>query len=222
MKKLFTLLAVVPLACLAEVGPTDTVDFPAAQQTGPRSCVVAAPQTCKGIECPGCTVDISKRRVTARLSFPSGKLACVELVTIVPDNIDMANLTTIRFVQARISGAPGTADGGVCLTGQCAKITAQIEPIMDGMDLGNFTYNGPVYESDFLPGLGPNGAGKKLTGAIRNIDLIAAGLVRRNPAAIRLCRDARPGNLYSDNQRGTVAVENWYIVWPTVQSPKTP
>ena len=67
MKKFFTLLAVVPLACLAEVGPTDTVDFPAAQRTGPTSCIVAAPQTCKGAECPGCTVDISKRRVTARL-----------------------------------------------------------------------------------------------------------------------------------------------------------
>jgi len=167
---------------------------------------------------------------TIGLNFPDGKRTCITgKITAAPDNIDPANLMTLRLETTRVGGIPGASGGGACTAGGCAELQLQIAPLLDQMDENNFVFPASPkqpYHSDLLPGLGNNGANKKLTAAVRDIpqgDTVvpALDLKRRNPVMVKVCRDATPANA-RDNQTGTERLSYIYFVWRTILSPTTP
>lgn len=228
MKLTITIMALSGAALLlAETGPTATEYHHLAARTGAgisggTTCRLADGWSCRGTECPTCSVDISGKVDSMGINFPDGKLTCItETFVKVPDNIDLSNPFTLRFDTVRIGGQPGVSEGGVCTSGQCAELQVYAVSFDEITNMNNFMFPvipGQPYHSDLLPGFGSMGANRYLVGAVRDIPPMDLGLKRHKSMAVKLCRDGRATN-ERDTQTGVERVRGMHIVWRTVLSP---
>ena len=208
----------------AETGPSQTTEYELTERVNATTCQLASRWSCTGTECPTCTIDKTGYRDVMRLNFPDDKITCIEGKVRVPDSIDLSKDLTVRFSTTRIGGIPGATGGGVC-TGGCAELHFLMVPVVEGDHLANYLWQidpatGYVryYKSDLIPGGGQNAQGKVITAAVRGIMPLDLGLVRRNYAGIRVCRDSRVYNP-RDTQTGAEGLDSMFIVWRTDPNP---